>query len=94
MRLPCCTYRDIFNLGLKPNGYVLLILQDKKLFKTYDIHQTEDHEQEKNLVEKFVAELGLLEFRLKASEHKHALARRSLVSDMHKKVSASKANTL
>ncbi|MDF5735465.1 MULTISPECIES: hypothetical protein [unclassified Nostoc] len=34
-------------------------MQDKKLFKIYDVHQVENQEQEKNVVHKFLAELGL-----------------------------------
>ncbi|MCC5620494.1 hypothetical protein [Nostoc sp. CHAB 5715] len=34
-------------------------MQDKKLFKIYDVHQVENQEQEKSVVDKFLAELGL-----------------------------------
>jgi hypothetical protein len=53
------TYKQIFANSLKTPGYILLIVQDKKLFKLYDIHQVENQEQEKNVVNKFMAELGL-----------------------------------
>ncbi|MCC5598175.1 photosystem II assembly protein [Nostoc favosum] len=53
------TYKQIFATSLKNSGYVLLIVQDKKLFKIYNVHQVENQEQEKNVVEKFLAELGL-----------------------------------
>lgn len=53
------TYKHIFDNNLKPNGYVLLIVQDKKLFKTYDMRQNEDLAQEKSLIKEFVSELGL-----------------------------------
>ncbi|MEH2335475.1 photosystem II assembly protein [Nostoc sp.] len=53
------TYKQIFATSLKNSGYVLLIVQDKKLFKVYDVHQVENQEQEKNVVHKFLAELGL-----------------------------------
>lgn len=52
-------YKQIFADCLKKQGYVLLIVQDKKLFKTYDAYQVEDHDHEKKLVSKLVAELGL-----------------------------------
>jgi len=52
-------YKQIFATRLKPQGYVLLVVQDKKLFKAYDAYQVEDHEQEKKVVNKFLAELGL-----------------------------------
>ncbi|MEH2281257.1 MAG: photosystem II assembly protein [Nostoc sp.] len=53
------TYKQIFATSLKKSGYILLIVQDKKLFKLYDVHQVENQEQEKNVVDKFIAELGL-----------------------------------
>ena len=53
------TYKHIFDNNLKPNGYVLLIVQDKKLFKAYDMRQSEDLAQEKSLIKEFVSELGL-----------------------------------
>ena len=53
------TYKQIFATSLKTSGYVLLIVQDKKLFKIYDVHQVENQQQEKNVVNKFLAELGL-----------------------------------
>ena len=52
-------YKQIINNSLKDEGYALLILQDKKLYKGYDAYQCEDHEQEKRLVKKFLDELGL-----------------------------------
>ncbi|MTJ29288.1 photosystem II assembly protein [Aphanizomenon sp. UHCC 0183] len=52
-------YKEIFSESLNNQGYVLLIIQDKKLFKAYNIYQVEDKEQEKNIVYKFVEELGL-----------------------------------
>ncbi|MEH2170216.1 MAG: photosystem II assembly protein [Nostoc sp.] len=53
------TYKQIFVSSLKNSGYILLIVQDKKLFKVYDVHQVENQEQEENVVHKFLAELGL-----------------------------------
>ncbi|MFN6460216.1 MAG: photosystem II assembly protein [Nostoc sp. DedVER02] len=53
------TYKQIFATSLKNSGYILLIVQDKKLFKIYDVHQSENKEQEKIVVDKFLAELGL-----------------------------------
>ncbi len=53
------TYKQIFATSLKISGYILLIVQDKKLFKIYDVYQLENQEQEKNVVDKFLAELGL-----------------------------------
>lgn len=52
-------YKQIINNSLKDEGYALLILQDKKLYKYYDAYQCEDCEQEKRLVNKFLGELGL-----------------------------------
>ncbi|WP_460201838.1 photosystem II assembly protein [Scytonema sp. NUACC21] len=53
------TYKQIISDSLKHQGYVLLIIQDKKLFRTYQAKQSEDHEQEKTLVKTFIDELGL-----------------------------------
>lgn len=55
----CDTYKQIFAKSLKPLGYVLLIVQDKKLYQMYNARQSEDHELEKSIIKKFVAELGL-----------------------------------
>jgi len=52
-------YKEIFAHSLNEQGYVLLIIQDKKLFKAYDTIQSEDKEKEKNIVSKFIEELGL-----------------------------------
>lgn len=52
-------YKEIFNNSLNDQGYVLLIIQDKKLFKAYNAKQVEDKEHEKNIVYKFLEELGL-----------------------------------
>lgn len=55
----CETYKQIFAKSLKPLGYVLLIVQDKKLYQMYNARQGEDQEQEKSIIQKFVTELGL-----------------------------------
>ncbi len=52
-------YKQIIDNSLKEEGYALLILQDKKLYKGYDAYQCEDREQEKRLINKFMEELGL-----------------------------------
>ena len=52
-------YQRIINNSLKNEGYALLILQDKKLYKGYDAYQSENHEQEKRLINQFLEELGL-----------------------------------
>ncbi|BAY76241.1 hypothetical protein NIES25_26900 [Nostoc linckia NIES-25] len=52
-------YRQIFNTSLKSQGYVLLIVQDKKLFKAYNAYQIEDENQENQVVSKLINELGL-----------------------------------
>ncbi len=54
-----CIYREIFQSNLAPNGYVLLIVQGKKLFDAYKVRQTEDISQEKNVIQMFLEELGL-----------------------------------
>ncbi len=53
------TYKQIIDSSLTQSGYVLLIIQDKKLFKTYNAHQLEDYSQEKEIVNMFVTDLGL-----------------------------------
>lgn len=52
-------YREIIHSSLKDNGYALLIIQDKSLYKRYDVSQSEDREQEKRLINKFLEELEL-----------------------------------
>ncbi|MBE9214240.1 photosystem II assembly protein [Plectonema cf. radiosum LEGE 06105] len=52
-------YSQIINNSLKDNGHAVFIIQDKKLYKYFDIFHIEEHEQEKKLVNQFVAELGL-----------------------------------
>jgi len=52
-------YRQIFNSSLKNQGYVLVIVQDKKLFKAYNTYQIEDEKQENQVVSKLINELGL-----------------------------------
>ncbi len=52
-------YREIFQSNLASNGYVLLIVQGKKLFDAYKLRQTEDMSQEKNVIQMFLEELGL-----------------------------------
>ncbi|AFZ22614.1 hypothetical protein Cylst_0240 [Cylindrospermum stagnale PCC 7417] len=52
-------YKQIIAKSLNQQGYVLLVIQDKKLFKYYNLQPSEDQEQEKNIVLKFVSELGL-----------------------------------
>ncbi|MDJ0618056.1 MAG: photosystem II assembly protein [Calothrix sp. MO_192.B10] len=52
-------YQQIIKSSLKESGYVLLIIQDKRLFKTYNASQVEDRNQEQKVVNMFVADLGL-----------------------------------
>lgn len=52
-------YKQIIDNSLKSKGHAVLVLQDKKLYKGYDAHQSEDQEQEKRLINKFLGELGL-----------------------------------
>ncbi|MDJ0737569.1 MAG: photosystem II assembly protein [Nostocaceae cyanobacterium] len=52
-------YKQIIDSSLKQSGYVLLIVQDKKLFKAYNAYQSEDHIQEQKIVNMFVSDLGL-----------------------------------
>lgn len=52
-------FKEMFMNSLKEEGYVLLIVQDKKLFKSYNVRQSEDIEQEQKLVYTLVGEMGL-----------------------------------
>jgi len=52
-------YRQIFHDNLKDNGYVLLIVQGRRLFKTYGHRLTENPAEEQNLMRCFLDELGL-----------------------------------
>lgn len=52
-------YQQIFSNLLTKNGYVLLIIQDKKLFKAYNVRPSEDPHQEELTIKNFVEDLGL-----------------------------------
>lgn len=52
-------FSQMFSENLKATGHVLLIIQGRKLFKAYDISQSEDNNQEVNLVKELLQELGL-----------------------------------
>ncbi len=52
-------YKQIIDSSLTDSGYVLLIIQDKKLFKAYNAYQSEDQNQEQEIVSIFVHDLGL-----------------------------------
>ena len=52
-------YNKIFTNSLTDSGYVLLIIQEKKLLKPYNIRQIDDCQQELSVVKQFVDELGL-----------------------------------
>lgn len=52
-------YKYIFHKALKNDGYILVVVQGRRLFQAYEKPMTEDQSQEKNLIEMFVEELGL-----------------------------------
>lgn len=52
-------YRKIFSESLKDDGYVLIIVQGRRLFQSYNRKQTEDQSQEERLIKDFISELGL-----------------------------------
>ncbi len=52
-------YRKIFSENLKKNGYVLIIVQGRRLFQAYSRYQTENQDQEERLFKDFINELGL-----------------------------------
>ncbi|MEG4996462.1 photosystem II assembly protein [Microcoleus sp. B4-D4] len=52
-------YKDIFINTLTDSGYVLLIIQEKKLLKAYNVRRVNDCQKELSVVKQFVDELGL-----------------------------------
>jgi len=52
-------YRRIFKESLKDNGYVLLVVQGRKLFQAYNYRLTENPDEEQRLIKDFLDELGL-----------------------------------
>lgn len=52
-------YKEVFSTCLRSQGYVLLIIQGRKLFKFYNIRQSEDGKHENNVLTRFIKELGL-----------------------------------
>ncbi len=52
-------YQKIFQNNLTDDGYVLLIVQGRKLFTLYDVIHGEDLQQEQMVIQMFLEELGL-----------------------------------
>ena len=52
-------YKKIFSESLKDDGYILIIVQGRRLFQAYSQNQTENQAQEEKLVKDFINELGL-----------------------------------
>jgi len=52
-------YRKIFTENLKDNGYVLIIVQGRRLFQAYSRELQDNQDQEDSLVKDFLNELGL-----------------------------------
>jgi hypothetical protein len=52
-------YQQIFQDNLSPDGRVLLIIQGKKLFNAFNVAMTNDITIEKEVIQMFIAELGL-----------------------------------
>lgn len=52
-------YKDIFTSSLNESGYVLLIIQEKKLLIPYNVRRVDNCQQELSVVQQFVDELGL-----------------------------------
>jgi hypothetical protein len=52
-------YQKIFSESLKENGYVLVVVQGRRLFQAFSRNQTENQAQEEILVKNFIEELGL-----------------------------------
>ncbi|NET70387.1 MAG: photosystem II assembly protein [Sphaerospermopsis sp. SIO1G2] len=52
-------YKQMVENCLNSDGYVLLIIQDKKLFRAYNTPRSENIEQEKNVINQLLEELEL-----------------------------------
>jgi len=52
-------YKQIFSESLKENGYVLVVVQGRKIFQAYNRRQSESLEREKQVTQMFLDELGL-----------------------------------
>lgn len=52
-------YRKIVERSLKKQGYILIIVQNKKIYMPYNKKPSEDIRQEKQLIETFLAEINL-----------------------------------
>lgn len=52
-------YKNIFTNSLTDSGYALLIIQEKKLLKPYNVRIVDDCQQELSVVKQFVDDLGL-----------------------------------
>ncbi len=52
-------YKEIFSESLKNEGYALIVVQGSRLFQSYGYRITDDKNQENNLIEQFLQELGL-----------------------------------
>ncbi|MGL5805545.1 MAG: photosystem II assembly protein, partial [Xenococcaceae cyanobacterium] len=56
-------YQKFFQDRLTPDGYILLIVQGRKLFGMYDTESSEDLDKERYVIDTFLDELGVkLEF--------------------------------
>ncbi len=52
-------YRKIFQESLSSDGYVIIIVQGKKIFINYNLEFSENRDIEKKLIENFMADIGL-----------------------------------
>lgn len=52
-------FQYIFNRCLQPDGYVLFIVQDKKLFNAYNLRHRQDYHLEYSVIKSFIEEMGL-----------------------------------
>ncbi|HLO86148.1 MAG TPA: photosystem II assembly protein [Nostocaceae cyanobacterium] len=66
-------YQQIFTESISHKGYVILIIQDKKLLKAYGVNKILNQEQQRNIVNKFINEMGLelIDFRYFRSTNPH-----------------------
>lgn len=52
-------FQYIFNRCLQPDGYVLFIVQDKKLFKGFNLTHRQDYHKGDTVMQSFLEEIGL-----------------------------------
>jgi hypothetical protein len=52
-------FNQVFLKSIKPDGFVLLIIQDKKLFNVYNLNLCQHSDQEPEIIDNLLASMGL-----------------------------------